>query len=95
MLAVAASEGTPHTRQEALHALCTERAVIYTVLGIASAVCGAVKRHLVNQPNLRDLVLDFVQSILSSNRQAVSGRVLSLNGGGRGCPRGPVVPMPV
>jgi molybdopterin/thiamine biosynthesis adenylyltransferase len=65
---VAAYEKTLHTSAEALQARCTEKAIIYTVLGIASAICGSVKRHLVHQPNPRDLVLDFVQSLLIAQR---------------------------
>jgi molybdopterin/thiamine biosynthesis adenylyltransferase len=65
---VKAYESTLHTSQEALQARCTERAIIYTVLGIAGAICGAVKRHLVHQPCHRDLILDFAQSILIAQR---------------------------
>ena len=65
---IAAYENTLHTSQEALHARCTEKAIIYTVLGIAGAICGTVKRHLVHQANPRDLALDFVQNLLVVQR---------------------------
>ena len=65
---VALYESTLHTSAEAFQARCTEKAVIYTVLGIASAISGTVKRHLVHQENPRDLVLDFVQSIVIASR---------------------------
>lgn len=57
-------EATLHTSAEALPERCTEKAIIYTVLGIAAAVCGKMKKHLAGQPYNRSLVLDFRQSIL-------------------------------
>ena len=65
---VAAYESTLHTSPEALHARCTEKAIIYTVLGIASGICGKVKKHLTHQPFHRDIVFDFAQSILMTHR---------------------------
>ena len=61
-------ESTLHTSAEALPARCTEKAIIYTVLGISAAICGKVKKHLTHQPYHKDLVLDFAQSILLANR---------------------------
>ncbi len=60
-------ESTLHTSDEALPERCTEKAIIYTVLGIAAVVCGKVKKHLAGQPFHRSLVLDFRQSILIAN----------------------------
>ena len=65
---ITAYENTLHTSQEALQARCTEKAIIYTVLGIASAICGTVKRHLTHQAHPRDLVLDFAQNLLVAQR---------------------------
>ena len=56
---IAAYERTLHTSQEALQARCTEKAVIYTVLGIASAVCGRLANHLRAELYDKDSVLDF------------------------------------
>ena len=61
---VAAYENTLHTSQEALQARCTEKAVIYTVLGIASAICGRVANHLRGDPYPKDVVLDFRQGMV-------------------------------
>lgn len=57
-------ESTHHPSAEALPERCTEKAIIYTVLGIAAVVCGKVKKHLAGQPFHRSLVLDFRQSIV-------------------------------
>ena len=61
-------ESTLHTSTEALTAPCTAQTIIYTVLGIASSICGKVKKHLTHQPYHRDIVLDFAQSILMTHR---------------------------
>ena len=61
---VAMYESTVHTSQEALQARCTEKAVIYTVLGIASAICGRVANHLRGDPYPKDVVLDFRQGMV-------------------------------
>lgn len=57
-------ESTLHTSREALPERCTEKAIIYTVLGIAAAVCGKIKKHLAGQWYHRSQVLDFRQSIM-------------------------------
>ena len=66
---VTAYESTLYTSAEALQARCTERAVIYTVLGIASAICGRVANHLRGDPYDTDVALDFklgrIQPLLS------------------------------
>ena len=61
---VAAYERTLHTSQEALQARCTEKAVVYTVLGIASALCGRVANHLRGDPYDKDVALDFRQGVV-------------------------------
>ena len=67
---VALYESTLHTSQEALPERCTEKTIIYTVLGIASAICGKVKKHLVGDPYRKDIALDFRQGII----QPLQGR---------------------
>jgi tRNA A37 threonylcarbamoyladenosine dehydratase len=57
-------ESTLHTSKDALQARCTEKTIIYTVLGIASAICGKVKKHLTGHPAHKSITLDFRQSIL-------------------------------
>ena len=57
-------EGTLHTSKDALQARCTEKTIIYTALGIASAICGKVKKHLAGQTFHRSITIDFRQSIL-------------------------------
>ena len=61
-------ENTLHTSKDALPARCSERTIIYTVLGISAAVCGKVKKHLANQPYHKDLIMDFRQSITIANK---------------------------
>ena len=65
---VAAYESTLHTSQEALQARCTEKAIIYTVLGIASAICGRVSNHLRGDPYHKDLAMDFKQALIQPLR---------------------------
>ena len=67
---VALYESTLHTSKEALPERCTEKTIIYTVLGIASAICGKVKKHLVGDPYRKDIALDFRQGII----QPLQGR---------------------
>ena len=67
---VAAYENTLHPSAEALQARCTERAVIYTVLGIASAICGRVANHLRGDPYDKDVALDFRRGMI----QPLKGR---------------------
>ena len=62
-------ESTLHTSAEAVQARCTERSVIFTVLGIASAICGRVANHLRGEPYDTDVALDFRQ-----------GKILPLRG---------------
>ena len=57
-------EGTLHTSKDALQARCTEKTIIYTVLGIASAICGKVKKHLAGNPFHKSITMDFRQAIL-------------------------------
>ena len=61
---VAFYEGTLHTSKEALQARCTEKTIIYTVLGISAAICGKVKKHLAGQTIHKSITMDFRQSIL-------------------------------
>ena len=57
---VALPTSPPSTRSvEALQARCTEKAIIYTVLGIASAICGRVANHLRGDSYPKDVALDF------------------------------------
>ena len=57
-------EETLHSSREALQARCTEKTIIYTVLGIASSICGKVKKHLAGQMIHKSITLDFRQAIL-------------------------------
>jgi hypothetical protein len=57
-------ESTLHSSKAALQTRCTEKTIIYTVLGIASAICGKVKKHLAGQALHKSITLDFRQSIL-------------------------------
>ena len=61
---VNAYEQTLHSSREALQARCTEKTIIYTVLGIASSICGKVKKHLAGQTFHKSITLDFRQAIL-------------------------------
>ncbi len=61
---VAFYERTLHTSKDALQARCTEKTIIYTVLGIASVICGKVKKHLAGHHAHKSITLDFRQSIL-------------------------------
>lgn len=57
-------ESTLHTSQEALPVRCTEKTVIYTVLGIASFISGKVKKYLTSQAFNRSITMDYRQSVL-------------------------------
>ena len=65
---IAIYENTLHTSQDALPARCTERSIVYTVLGISGAICGKIKKFIAGQPFHKDLVLDFRQSLIFANK---------------------------
>ena len=67
---VAIYESTLHTSEKVLPERCTEKTIIYTVLGIASAICGKVKKRLGGDPYRKDIALDFCQ-----------GSILEIKGG--------------
>ena len=57
-------ESALYTSDESFQARCTERAIIYTALGIAAITCGKVKKHVMGEPFRRTIVRDFRLSIL-------------------------------
>ena len=61
---VRAYEETLHASGEAFHARCTEKAIVYTALGLAALAAGKVKKHVMGQPFRRTIVRDFRLSVL-------------------------------
>ena len=55
---------TLHGSDEAFQARCTERAIIYTVLGLAAITAGKLKKFVQNEPYRHTVVRDFRLSIL-------------------------------
>ena len=53
-----------HGSEEAFQARCTERAIVYTVLGLAAITAGKVKKFVMGQPYRKTVVRDFKLSIL-------------------------------
>jgi len=61
---VRAYEETLHSSAEAFHARCTEKAIVYTALGIAALAAGKVKKFLMAEPYKKTVVRDFRLSVL-------------------------------
>ena len=57
-------EDTLHGSKEAFPARCTERAIVYTALGLAALVAGKVKKSVMGQPFHKTIVRDFRLSVL-------------------------------
>lgn len=57
-------EDSLHGSDTAFQARCTERAIIYTVLGLAAITAGKVKKHVMGQPFGKTIVRDFKLSAL-------------------------------
>lgn len=56
---VAFYKTTLHSDDDAQPIPCTERAIIYNTMGIASHICAAVKRRIMDEPVIRNLIYDF------------------------------------
>ena len=61
---VRAYEATLHSSDEAFHARCTEKAIVYTALGLAAITAGKVKKFLMAEPYKKTVVRDFRLSVL-------------------------------
>lgn len=57
--AVRSYEGTLHSSDEAFQARCTERAVIYTALGVAALAAGKVKKFVMGEAMRPTVIRDF------------------------------------
>jgi len=56
---VRAYEATLHSSNEAFQARCTERAVIYTALGVAALATGKVKKFVMGEALRPTVIRDF------------------------------------
>ena len=57
-------EQTLHGSDEAFHARCTEKAIVYTALGLAALAAGKVKKLVMGEPYRKTIVRDFRLSVL-------------------------------
>lgn len=50
---------TLHSDEDALPIPCTEKAIIYNTMGIASHICASIKRRIMGEGQVRQLIYDF------------------------------------